>query len=108
MSADRTGQIAVVFASRRNAEDAAGYDAAVSAMEALAAEQPGYRGIASARGADGFGITVSYWADEASVIAWRKQIEHAAIRERGRALWYDEYALQVAEITRSYGWRRRR
>jgi len=107
MSADRTGQIAVVFASRRNVEDAAGYDAAVAAMEALAAAQPGYRGIASARGADGFGITVSYWADEASVVAWREQIEHAAIRRRGRALWYDDYALQVATITRSYDWRRR-
>jgi len=50
MSADRTGQIAVVFASRLNAEDAAGYEAAAAAMEALTAAQPCYRGIAGARG----------------------------------------------------------
>ena len=53
-------------------------------MDALAAAQPGYRGVDSARGADGLGITVSYWADDAAAIAWRDHPEHAAIRERGR------------------------
>jgi hypothetical protein len=34
-------------------------------MVELAAEQPGYLGIETCRGEDGFGITVSYWQDEA-------------------------------------------
>ena len=62
----RQGETAVIFASVRNGDDAAGYDAAAIAMERLAARQPGYRGIESARGADGAGITVSYWADDAA------------------------------------------
>ena len=33
-------------------------------------------GIESARGNDGFGITVSYWADEASARAWGRVAEH--------------------------------
>lgn len=103
---ERTGQIAVIFTAQRTAEDAAGYAAAAAAMEALAARQPGYRGVESTRGADGFGITVSYWADEASAVAWREHPEHAAIREAGRARWYAHYSLQVARIGRSYGWRR--
>ena len=77
------GEIAVIFVSQVTGADPDGYAAAAAAMEALAATQPGYRGIDSARGGDGLGITVSYWADEAAAVAWRKNDEHAAIRERG-------------------------
>ena len=47
---DRTGQIAVIFVSTRTESDAAGYAAAAEAMDRLAAGQPGYRGVDSARG----------------------------------------------------------
>ncbi|WP_312490344.1 antibiotic biosynthesis monooxygenase [Sphingomonas sp.] len=101
---DRTGQIAVIFVSQRTLNDAQGYAQAAKAMDALAAQQPGYRGVDSVRGADGFGITVSWWADEASALAWRAHPEHAAIRERGRAEWYSRYEVAVAEVGRSYRW----
>jgi heme-degrading monooxygenase HmoA len=102
----RTGQTAVVFVNRRNGNDAAGYAEAATAMEALAAEQPGYRGIDSVRDADGAGITVSWWADEAAAVAWRNEARHAATRARGRADWYDCYEVAVATVTRSYSWTR--
>jgi len=98
------GEVAVIFASWRNGDDEPGYAAAAAAMDALAARQPGYRGIDSARGPDGFGITVSYWADEAAALAWREQPDHRAIREAGRARWYRHYAVTVADVTRGYGW----
>ncbi|MBB3880936.1 antibiotic biosynthesis monooxygenase family protein [Sphingomonas pseudosanguinis] len=101
---DRTGQIAVIFVSQRRDSDAQGYARAAEAMETLAAQQPGYRGVDSARGADGLGITISWWADEASALAWRAHPEHAAIRERGRAAWYSAYEVAVAEVGRSYMW----
>jgi heme-degrading monooxygenase HmoA len=106
MHDDRTGQIAVMFLSRRNADDEAGYGAAAEAMERLAAAQPGYCGIESARGPDGFGITISFWADEASAIAWRNEASHAATRNEGRARWYDRYEVIVAEVSRGYRWAR--
>lgn len=106
MEGERVGQIAVIFASQRNAEDDAGYDAAAATMDALAAEQPGYRGISSARDAKGFGITVSYWSDEASAKAWRDHPDHARLRAAGRAHWYDSYEVVVAGVTRDYDWRR--
>ncbi|MDP1028621.1 antibiotic biosynthesis monooxygenase [Sphingomonas sp. KR1UV-12] len=102
--ADRAGQVAVIFVSQRNGVDAAGYAEAAAAMEARAAAQPGYRGIDSARGPDEFGITVSWWADEAAALAWRADAEHAAIREAGRACWYDQYEVAVAEVVRNYEW----
>lgn len=102
----RAGQVAVIFTSRRTDADRAGYEAAAAAMEALAARQPGYRGCDSARGSDGFGITVSYWDDEASAIAWRDHPDHARIRALGRARWYDCHHVVVATVDRSYRWAR--
>lgn len=75
-------------------------------MDRLAAAQPGYRGMASARGEDAVGVTVSYWADEASAVAWRHHAQHAVIRERGRGVWYDWYTVEVATVDRAYDWRR--
>ncbi len=96
--------VAVIFVSMRTDEDEAGYGAAAQAMDALAATQPGYLGIDSVRGADGLGITVSYWIDEESAVAWRGNAEHTAIRELGRMRWYAHYRLIVATVDRAYGW----
>lgn len=104
MDQDRTGQTLVVFLSLRTGADDAGYEDATAEMAALAATQPGYRGIESARGDDRFGITVSFWADEASALAWRAHPRHSAIRETGRGRWYARYEVIIAEATRGYGW----
>lgn len=106
MSGERTGQVAVIFTSVRTPDDDSGYGAAAEAMERLAAQQPGYRGFTGARGADGMGIAVSYWTDEAAACAWRDNPEHARIRDEGRARWYQWYELAVTTVTRDYAWRR--
>lgn len=99
-----TGAIAVIFAAHNSGRDAEGYAAMAEAMDALVVRQPGYLGMDHARGADGFGITVSYWADDASARAWRDNAEHRAAREAGRDRWYDHYTLHVARIERGYAW----
>ena len=106
MEHPRTGQIAVIFVSQRTGADAAGYGAASEAMAELAAAQPGYAGVDSVRDADGLGITISYWIDDASAIAWRDHPEHARIRDLGRARWYDWYTLEVTRVERGYRWTR--
>lgn len=98
------GAVAVIFISLRTDADDAGYARAAAAMERLASEQPGYLGLDSARGGDGLGITVSYWADEASARVWRADAEHAAVRELGRARWYRGYRLIVTQVLRGYDW----
>ena len=94
---------AVFFSSLRNGEDEAGYEAAAAWMLELASQQPGYLGMESVRGADGFGITVSYWASEAAIGGWKHQAEHAATRAHGRSHWYDHFELRVAKVERAYG-----
>jgi heme-degrading monooxygenase HmoA len=104
MRDERPGQIVVIFLSERTPDDDAGYGAAADAMERLAAAQPGYRGIESVRSGDGVGITLSYWADEASALAWKNHPDHTAIRNAGRADWYRRYEVIVAEVQRDYRW----
>ena len=95
---------AVIFTTVRTA-DLDGYAATAERMEALAAEQPGFLGIESARAE--VGITVSYWADEESIRAWKADAEHTLAREHGRERWYERYVLRVARVERDYGWSRR-
>lgn len=106
MAEDRGGQAAVMFISERTGDDPEGYAEAAARMDTLAAAQPGYRGVDHVGSAEGQAITISYWADEASAIAWRKHPEHAETREAGRGRWYKWYMLHVAEIGRSYSWER--
>ena len=93
---------AVIFSSQRRPGDDAAYGAAAERMLALAAEQPGYLGVEHARDPDGFGITVSYWASEEAIRAWKRNAEHAEARARGRSEWYSGYELRVAKVERAY------
>lgn len=93
---------AVIFSSQRRDDDGAAYAAAAERMIELAREQPGYLGVESARGVDGFGITVSYWTDEAAIAAWRRHAEHAEARASGRTRWYEHFEVRIAKVERAY------
>lgn len=94
---------AVIFSSqRRDVDGKEGYDVTADRMVELAAQQPGYLGVESTRGTDGFGITVSYWRSEADIVAWKRNAEHSLARENGRNSWYEHYELRVALVQRAY------
>ena len=93
---------AVIFTSQRAVGDQ-GYDAMAARMVELGSSCDGFLGIESARGADGFGITVSYWRDEASISAWKRNAEHQQAQRSGQATWYTDYAVRVAKVERAYG-----
>lgn len=92
---------AVIFTSHRTPEDD-GYGSTADRMVELAANMPGYLGIESARGADGLGITVSYWKDQESIRNWKAESEHREAQRRGIASWYSHYELRVALVERAY------
>lgn len=93
---------AVIFTSVRTEGDR-GYGETAARMEELAKDVPGYLGIESARSPDGFGITVSYWANEAAIAEWKRQIEHRAAQARGKREWYEHYEIRIAKVERAYG-----
>ena len=89
--------VAVIFSSLRTADDDAGYGAMAERMDELAAQQPGYVGIESARDTDGFGLTVSYWATEAAALDWKQVAEHLGAQQLGRDRWYQRYIVARRE-----------
>jgi heme-degrading monooxygenase HmoA len=91
---------AVIFTSVRTEGDH-GYAALARGLAELAARQPGYLGVETAR--DDVGITVSYWVDEAAAAAWKQVAEHLVAQERGRSVWYERYTVRIATVTREYG-----
>jgi heme-degrading monooxygenase HmoA len=93
---------AVIFSSQHGG-DLTGYAETADRMVELARQQPGFLGVESARGADGFGITVSYWRSEADIAAWRDHAEHALARQQGCQRWYAAFELRVARVERAYG-----
>lgn len=92
---------AVIFTAQRKGADN-GYGAMADKMGKLAASQPGYLGVESTRDADGLGITVSYWQDEAALKNWKQVSEHLFAQKMGREKWYDHYTLRIAKVERHY------
>lgn len=90
---------AVIFTSLLRSDR--GYAPMAARMEQLAAQQPGYLGIESAR--TEVGITVSYWTTPQAAAAWKGVAEHVIAQERGRAEWYASYRVRVATVEREYG-----
>ena len=92
---------AVIFTSLRTPADQ-GYGLMADRMVELASSQPGFLGVESTRGADGLGITVSYWKDEASIKAWKANAQHQVAQATGKKVWYADYTLRVAKVERAY------
>ncbi|MCX4064430.1 antibiotic biosynthesis monooxygenase [Pseudomonas sp. S1Bt30] len=99
-STPATPYYAVIFTSLLAADDQ-GYGQAAARMLELAREQPGFLGVESAR-EHGLGITVSYWASEAAILAWKHHAEHREVRERGRSTWYSAFHTRVCKVERDY------
>lgn len=92
---------AVIFTSLRTDQDHAAYAEMAAKMEDLAATQPGYLGVESAR--DGLGITVSYWDSLEAIAAWKRNAEHMVAQKHGREDWYAAFRTRVCKVERDYG-----
>ena len=95
---------AVVFSSQRTrsgGEDEA-YERDAARMVELAREQPGFLGVESARSADGFGITVSYWESLEAIRRWKDVPDHARTQALGRSSYYERYDIRVCTVDRGY------
>jgi heme-degrading monooxygenase HmoA len=94
---------AVIFTSLRTTGDN-GYGKMAEAMEKLAATQPGFLGIESAR--DGLGITVSYWENLEAIAAWKANATHLVAQQHGRDTWYEEFKVRICRVERDYAFAR--
>jgi heme-degrading monooxygenase HmoA len=92
---------AVIFTSTRTEVDE-GYGAMADRMVELAARQPGFLGVESTRGAEGLGITVSYWTSLEAIAAWKAQGEHRVAQSTGHRKWYAHFETRIAKVERAY------
>ncbi len=90
---------AVIFTSLRTEGDN-GYDNMAEAMVWLAATQPGFLGIESAR--ESLGITVSYWESLEAIAAWKQNSAHLVAQRRGRDEWYADFKVRICRVERDY------
>ena len=90
---------AVIFSSLHSDDDD-GYAATAARMLELAARQPGFLGVESAR--EELGITVSYWSDLDAIRRWKAQVEHLEAQKMGREKWYTHYKTRIARVERDY------
>ena len=95
-----TAYYAVIFTSRRTGVDE-GYGAVADRMVELVARQPGFIGVETTRGTDGFGITVSYWSSLEAIAAWKTLGEHRVAQAAGRSKWYAHFELRIARVERA-------
>ena len=91
---------AVIFTSQRINGDN-GYSAMSDKMLTLAAAQPGFLGIESAR--EDVGITVSYWSSLDSIMAWKRNTEHQEAQKLGKKEWYSHFRVRITKVEREYG-----
>ncbi|HET7628211.1 MAG TPA: antibiotic biosynthesis monooxygenase [Bacillales bacterium] len=91
---------AVIFSSQRTEGDN-GYGKMSEKMTRLAAKQPGFLGIESARD-DDLGITVSYWESLDAIQAWKKHAAHQFAQQKGKDEWYKNYTVRICKVERDY------
>ncbi|WP_449352663.1 antibiotic biosynthesis monooxygenase family protein [Streptomyces shaanxiensis] len=96
---------AVVFTSVP-AADRDGYHETASRMGELVQRIPGFLGEDSASTPGGLSVTVAYFRDLAGIERWRRDEEHRAAKEYGRAHWYERYSLHIARVEQSRSFER--
>jgi len=47
-------------------------------------------------------ISISCWESEDQIKRWKQDAEHVKAQEKGKALWYKSYSIEVCEVMRSY------
>lgn len=48
-------------------------------------------------------LSLSWWRDEAALLAWRQRYEHRLAQEEGQRHIFRHYRLRVAAVLRDYG-----
>ena len=47
-------------------------------------------------------LSLSFWEDEESLLAWKKNIDHLAAQKKGRESIFKDYRIRIVEVKRDY------
>ncbi|MCB1740904.1 MAG: antibiotic biosynthesis monooxygenase [Gammaproteobacteria bacterium] len=93
---------AVIFKATRSELEPEAYAAMQQRMHALVRDQPGFLGMDHLSDGRGAEMTVSYWDSEASIRAWKQNVEHFSAQRQGWEKWYSSYRVRVCRVERDY------
>jgi heme-degrading monooxygenase HmoA len=48
-------------------------------------------------------VSISFWRDEAAILAWRAHVGHQHAQRKGRGEVFADYRLSVVQVMRDYG-----
>ncbi len=105
MNAPQKPYFSVIFVSLKSGQ-LDGYAEMADRMVELAKQQSGFIDLLSATTKDGYTVTISYWNSPQAIADWKANVEHQVAQDRGKALWYDYFRLEVAEVQRAYEWQK--
>lgn len=97
--------IAVIFEVTPSAEGRERYLELAAELKPLLVEMDGFISIERFQSLTDPArlLSLSFWRDEASVLAWRRLEAHREAQAEGRAGVFADYRLRVAAVLRDYG-----
>lgn len=98
--------IVTVFRSRLLPGLREEYTALVSRMVELAASMPGYISHKGFFAEDGERCTIVEFESEETQRVWRMHPEHRDAMRKAREIYYQEYSLQICQVTRESKFKR--
>ena len=98
--------VVVLFRSVLREAAGADYDAMAADMLARARAMPGFIDFASFATPGGEHLSVIHFESQEALRAWSDDLRHAVAQQLGRDKWYESFHVEVAEVVRSYDFRR--
>jgi heme-degrading monooxygenase HmoA len=92
--------VVIVFRSRLTAEAGDDYSEMAAEMLATAKDMPGFVEFKSFKADDGERLSMVYWQDHETLAAWRNHPRHRIAQSTGRAKWYANFRMEVADVAR--------
>ena len=94
--------VVAIFRTRVRPEVIDEYQAELTRIRKIAAEQPGFLGAKKYYGDDGDALSIQEWESLDHLKAWRDHPEHAAVRRRGREEFYQDFTVYICDEPRKY------
>lgn len=96
--------IAVIFEANSHRDKQARYLDIASELRPLLEQIDGFIAIERFQSLSESGkiLSLSWWRDEESVLAWKKNVFHQQAQAEGRASIFSYYRIRVARVLRDY------
>lgn len=96
--------IAVIFEANLHLDKQARYLDIASELKPLLEQIDGFIAIERFQSLSESGkiLSLSWWRDEESVLAWKKNVFHQQAQAEGRASIFSYYRIRVARVLRDY------